>query len=91
VEQCFSLQRAVTANFKLKPGHTLKVILMTTPSAYERATAYVILAISFLIVGLGSMFLGNVPVAAGLLAASVFWLLVALFYLTKEHRQKSQT
>jgi hypothetical protein len=64
---------------------------MTTPSAYERATTYVILALAFLVVGLGSMLLGNVPVAGGLLAASLFWLLVALFYLTKKHRQKSHT
>jgi hypothetical protein len=46
------------------------------------------LAISFLVVGLGSLFLRNVSVVAGLLLASLFWLLVALFYLTKEHREK---
>jgi len=63
---------------------------MSTPSASERATAFIVLAISFLIVGLGSLFLRNVSVAAGLLLASLFWLLVALFYLTKEHREKAR-
>jgi hypothetical protein len=62
--------------------------LMSVPSAYERATAYVIIAIGFLVVGLCSLLLGNVPVAAGLLVASLMWLLVSLFYLTKEHREK---
>jgi hypothetical protein len=61
---------------------------MTIPLAHERATAYVILAIAFLIVGLGSMLLGNVPVAGGLLVAALVWLLASLFYLTKENRQK---
>jgi xanthine/uracil permease len=79
----------------LNVGYTLMPILMPilmpTPSAYERATACVVSAISFLIVGLCSLLLGNVPVAVGLLAGSLFWLLVALFYLTKEQRQKRQT
>jgi membrane protein implicated in regulation of membrane protease activity len=75
-------------NFMLERGYRLKAILMTVPSAYERATACVVSAMAFLIVGLCSLFLGNVPVAVGLLAAALFWLLVALFYLTKEHRQK---
>lgn len=61
---------------------------MSAPSAYERATAYVIIAIGFLVVGLSSLLLGNVPVAGGLLVASLLWLLVSLFYLTKEHRLK---
>lgn len=64
---------------------------MSIPSASERATAFVILAIAFLIVGLGSLFLMNVPVAGGLLVASLLWLLAALFYLTKEHREKRAT
>lgn len=62
--------------------------LMSAPSAYERATAYVIIAIGFLVVGLCSLLLGNVPVAAGLLVASLMSLLASLFYLTKEHREK---
>jgi hypothetical protein len=82
--------RQEAANFMLKLGYTLKAILMTVPSAHERATACVVSAVAFLIVGLCSLLLGNVPVAVGLLAASLFWLLVALFYLTKEHRQKPQ-
>jgi len=61
---------------------------MSAPYAYERATAYVIIAIGFLVVGLSSLLLGNVPVAGGLLVASLLWLLVSLFYLTKEHRLK---
>jgi xanthine/uracil permease len=63
---------------------------MSIPSASERAIAFVVLAISFLIVGLGSLFLRNASVAAGLLLASLFWLLVALFYLTREHREKAR-
>jgi xanthine/uracil permease len=63
---------------------------MSTPSASERAIAFVVLAISSIIVGLGSLFLRNASVAAGLLLASLFWLLVALFYLTKEHREKAR-
>ena len=73
----------------LKRGYTLKAILMTIPSPYERATACVVSAIAFLIVGLCGLLLENVPVAVGLLAASLFWLLVALFYLTKERKQKT--
>jgi xanthine/uracil permease len=68
---------------------TRKMTLMPIPSVSERAISFVVLAISFLVVGLGSLFLRNVPVAAGLLMASLFWLLVALFYLTKEHREKA--
>ena len=75
----------------LKRGYTLGAILMTIPSAYERATACVVSAIAFLIVGLCSLLLENAPVAVGLLAASLFWLLVALFYLTKERKQKSHS
>jgi hypothetical protein len=63
---------------------------MSIPSTSERVTAFVVLAISFLIVGLGSLFLRNESVAAGLLLASLFWLLVALFYLTREHREKAR-
>jgi xanthine/uracil permease len=63
---------------------------MSIPSASERATAFVVLAISSIIVGLGSLFLRNTSVAAGLLLASLFWLLAALFYLTKEHREKAR-
>jgi xanthine/uracil permease len=63
---------------------------MSIPSAGERAIAFVVLAISSIIVGLGSLFLRNTSVAAGLLLASLFWLLVALFYLTKEHREKAR-
>jgi CHASE2 domain-containing sensor protein len=62
--------------------------LMSVPSAYERATAYIIIALGFLVVGVGSLLLGNVPVAAGLLVASLVSLMVSLFYLTKEHRVK---
>ena len=63
---------------------------MSIPSTSERVTAFVVLAISFLIVGLGSLFLRNESVAAGLLLASLFWLLVALFYLTRENREKAR-
>jgi CHASE2 domain-containing sensor protein len=62
--------------------------LMSVPSAYERATACVILAVGFLVVALCSLLLGNVPVAVGLLAASLVSLLASLFYLTKEQREK---
>lgn len=61
---------------------------MSSPSAYERATAFVILAIGFLVVGILSLVLRNAPVAAGLLVAALMWLLASLFYLTKEHRQR---
>jgi hypothetical protein len=63
---------------------------MSIPSTSKRVTAFVVLAISSLIVGLGSLFLRNESVAAGLLLASLFWLLVALFYLTREHREKAR-
>jgi hypothetical protein len=77
--------------YKLNAITKLEMTLMSISSAIERATAFVILAIGFLIVGLGSMLLGNMPVAAGLLMASLVWLLAALFYLTKEHREKRAT
>lgn len=60
---------------------------MSSPSAYERATAFVILAIGFLVVGILSLVLRNAPAAAGLLVAALMWLLASLFYLTKEHRR----
>ncbi len=53
----------------------------------DRGIAFVVLAISFDIVGLGSLAFGNVPVAAGLLIGSLVFLLFSLFYLTREDRQ----
>jgi hypothetical protein len=74
--------------YRLDAVTSHKMTLMSDPSAYERAAACVLIAIGFLIVGLSSLLLGNVPVAGGLLVASLLWLLVSLFYLTKEHRVK---
>jgi hypothetical protein len=53
----------------------------------DRGIALVISALSFNIVGLGSLAFGNVPVAAGLLAGSLVFLVISLFYLTSEYRQ----
>jgi hypothetical protein len=53
----------------------------------DRGIAFVVLAMAFNIVGLGSLALGNVPVAAGLLIGSLVFLSFSLFYLTKEDRQ----
>jgi cell division protein FtsW (lipid II flippase) len=53
----------------------------------DRGIAFVVLAISFNMVGLSSLAFGNVPVAAGLLIGSLVFLLFSLFYLTKEDRQ----
>jgi xanthine/uracil permease len=53
----------------------------------DRGIAFVVLAISFDIVGLGSLTFGNVSVAAGLLIGSLVFLFFSLFYLTKEDRQ----
>jgi hypothetical protein len=36
------------------------------------------------------LLLKDVPVLSGLLLASLLWLLVVLFYLTKDHREKFQ-
>ena len=53
----------------------------------DRGIAFVVLAMSFNIVGLGSLAFGNVPVAAGLLMGSLVFLAFSLFYLTREYRQ----
>jgi hypothetical protein len=53
----------------------------------DRGIAFIVLAMSFNIVGLGSLALGNVSAAAGLLIGSLVFLVFSLFYLTKEYRQ----
>jgi uncharacterized membrane protein len=53
----------------------------------DRGIAFVILAMSFNIVGLGSLAFGNVPVAAGLLTGALVFLVTSLFYLTIEYRE----
>ncbi len=53
----------------------------------DRVIAFVVLAMSFNIVGLGSLAFGNVSVAAGLLTGSLVFLVFSLIYLTKEYRQ----
>jgi hypothetical protein len=57
----------------------------------DRGIAFVVLAMAFNIVGLGSLALGNAPVAAGLLIGSLVFLSFSLFYLTKEDRQTRRT
>ena len=56
----------------------------------NRGVAFVIFALSFTIVGVGSLAFGNVPVAVGLLVGSITALLGSLFYLTKEKRQRKR-
>jgi hypothetical protein len=53
----------------------------------DRGIAFVISAMAFNIVGLGSLAFGNVPHAAGLLTASLVFLVISLFYSTSEYRQ----
>ncbi len=53
----------------------------------DRVIAFVVLAMSFNIVGLGSLAFGNFSVAAGLLIGSLVFLVFSLFYLTREYRQ----
>lgn len=53
----------------------------------DRGIAFVVLAMSFNIVGLGSLAFGNVSAAAGLLIGSLVFLVFSLFYLTREYRQ----
>jgi len=53
----------------------------------NRGIASIILAIGFLIVGIGNLMLSNIPVTVGLLVGALTSLFVSLYYLTKEHRQ----
>ncbi len=53
----------------------------------EQGIAFVVLAMSFNIVGLGCLAFGNVSVSAGLLLGSLVFLVFSLFYLTEEERQ----
>ena len=53
----------------------------------NRGIASIILAIGFLIVGIGNLMFGNIPVTVGLLVGALTSLFVFLYYLTKEHRQ----
>jgi hypothetical protein len=54
----------------------------------NRGFASIIMAISFNIVGLGSLAFMNVPVAGGLLVASLVSMILSLFYSTKEYRER---
>ena len=54
----------------------------------NRGNAFIIMAMSFNIVGLGSLAFGNIPVAGGLLAGSLAFMILSLFYSTKEYREK---
>jgi len=53
----------------------------------DRGLAFVISAMAFNIVGLGSLAFGHVPHAAGLYTASLVFLVISLFYSTSEYRQ----
>jgi hypothetical protein len=53
----------------------------------NRGVAFIIMAMSFNIVGLGSLALWNIPVAGGLLIGSLAFMILSLFYSTKEYRQ----
>jgi len=50
-----------------------------------------IMAISFNIVALGSLAFTNIPVAVGLLVASLVFMLFSLFYSTKEYRERAMS
>ncbi len=54
----------------------------------NRGVASIIMAISFNIVGLGSLAFMNVPVAGGLLVASLISMILSLFYSTREYRER---
>ena len=54
----------------------------------NRGVAFIIMAISFNIVGLGGLAFMNVPVAGGLLVASLISMILSLFYSTKEYRER---
>ena len=54
----------------------------------NRGNAFIIMAMSFNIVGLGSLAFGNVPVAGGLFVPSLVFMILSLFYSTKEYREK---
>jgi len=54
----------------------------------NRGVAFIIMAISFNIVALGSLAFMNVPVADGLLVASLIFMILSLFYSTKEYRER---
>ena len=54
--------------------------------AENLGVAFIILAMSFNIVGLGSLAFMNVPVAGGLLITSLIFMIFSLFYSTKEYR-----
>jgi hypothetical protein len=56
----------------------------------NRGIAFIIMAMSFNIVGLGSLAFGNGPVAGGLLAGSLAFMILSLFYSTKEYREKKK-
>jgi O-antigen/teichoic acid export membrane protein len=56
----------------------------------NRDIASIILSIGFLIVGIGNLMLGNIPITVGLLVGALTSLFVFLYYLTKEHRQMKQ-
>ena len=62
-------------------------------SSYEgenRGVAFIIMAMSFNIVGLGSLAFGNIPVAGGLLTGSLIFMILSLFYSTKEYRKRKK-
>lgn len=53
----------------------------------NQAIASIMLAIGALIVGIGNLMLGNIPVTVGLLVDALISLFVSLYYLTKDYRQ----
>ena len=53
----------------------------------DKGVAFVIATIGFLVVGILSLMLGNIPISVGILVGALVWLLGALYYLTKEHRE----
>ena len=56
----------------------------------NRGVAFIILAMSFNIVGLGSLAFMNVPVAGGLLIASLMFMILSLFFSTREYRESKR-
>jgi hypothetical protein len=56
----------------------------------NQSIASIILSIGFLIVAIGNLILGNMPITVGLLVCVLTFLFAFLYYLTKEHRQMKQ-
>jgi xanthine/uracil permease len=53
----------------------------------NRAVAFIILALGFLIAGILSLMLGFISAAIGVFVGALIFLLLSLFHLTREYRQ----